>query len=155
MAGDKFNFKILDPDRERCLKLSERCADALIINADARDTDALRDAGIVDTDAFIAISDSSESNILTCLSAKEFGVKKTIAEVENLQFISEAEGLNIGTVVNKSCLPRRVSIRCCSIATRPHPNVSRSLMQRWLKSSPKRAPKLPAPQSKTCISHTT
>ena len=101
MAGDKFNFKILDPDRERCLKLSERCADALIINADARDTDALRDAGIVDTDAFIAISDSSESNILTCLSAKEFGVKKTIAEVENLQFISEAEGLNIGTVVNK------------------------------------------------------
>lgn len=104
MAGDKFNFKILDPDRERCLKLSERCADALIINADARDTDALRDAGIVDTDAFIAISDSSESNILNCLSAKEFGVKKTIAEVENLQFISEAEGLNIGTVVNKKLL---------------------------------------------------
>ena len=60
MAGDKYNFKILDPDRERCLKLSERCADALIINADARDTDALRDAGITDTDAFIAISDSSE-----------------------------------------------------------------------------------------------
>ncbi len=104
MAGDKYNFKILDPDRERCLKLSERCADALIINADARDTDALRDAGITDTDAFIAISDSSESNILTCLSAKEFGVKKTIAEVENLQFISEAEGLNIGTVVNKKLL---------------------------------------------------
>lgn len=104
MAGDKFNFKILDPDRERCLKLSERCPDALIINADARDTDALRDAGITDTDAFVAISDSSESNILTCLSAKEFGVKKTIAEVENLQFISEAEGLNIGTVVNKKLL---------------------------------------------------
>jgi len=104
MAGDKFKFKILDPDRERCLKLSERCPDALIINADARDTDALRDAGITDTDAFIAISDSSESNILTCLSAKEFGVKKTIAEVENLQFISEAEGLNIGTVVNKKLL---------------------------------------------------
>ncbi len=104
MAGEKFKFKILDPDRERCLKLSERCPDALIINADARDTDALRDAGITDTDAFIAISDSSESNILTCLTAKEFGVKKTIAEVENLQFISEAEGLNIGTVVNKKLL---------------------------------------------------
>ena len=104
MAGDRFNFKILDPDRERCLKLSERCPNALIINADARDTDALLDAGISDADAFIAISDSSESNILTCLSAKEFGVKKTIAEVENLQFISEAESLNIGTVVNKKLL---------------------------------------------------
>lgn len=104
MAGDKFRFKIIDPDRDTCIKLSERCADALIINADARDTDVLRDAGISDTDAFIAISDSSESNILTCLTAKEFGVTKTIAEVENLQFISEAEGLNIGTVINKKLL---------------------------------------------------
>lgn len=104
MAGDKFNFKILDPDREKCLKLSEQCHNALVINADARDTDVLSDAGITDADAFIAISDSSEANILTCLAAKEFGVKKTIAEVENLQFISEAEGLNIGTVVNKKLL---------------------------------------------------
>lgn len=104
MVGDKYRFKILDPDREKCLKLSEKCPNALIINADARDTDALREAGITDSDAFIAISDSSESNILTCLAAKEFGVKKTIAEVENLQFISEAESLNIGTVVNKKLL---------------------------------------------------
>lgn len=103
-GGDAFRFKIIDPDKENCLKLSEKCPDALIINADARDTDALRDAGITDTDAFIAISDSSESNILTCLTAKEFGVRKTIAEVENLQFISEAEGLNIGTVINKKLL---------------------------------------------------
>ncbi|MCM1522126.1 MAG: Trk system potassium transporter TrkA [Muribaculaceae bacterium] len=104
MAGEKFRFKIIDPDRETCVKLSERCPDALIINADARDTDVLRDAGIDDADAFIAISESSESNILTCLTAKEFGIRKTIAEVENLQFISEAEGLNIGTIINKKLL---------------------------------------------------
>lgn len=55
-------------------------------------------------DAFIALADSSETNILTCLSAKELGVVKTIAEVENLQFISEAEGLNIGTIINKKLL---------------------------------------------------
>ncbi len=104
IAGEKYNFKIMDVDRERCLKLSERCQNAKIIHADARDTDALRDAGISDMDAFIALADSSETNILTCLTAKEFGVIKTIAEVENLQFISEAEGLNIGTVINKKLL---------------------------------------------------
>lgn len=104
MVGDKYNIKIMDMDREHCLRLSEKCPDAKIINADARDTDALRDAGITDMDAFIALADSSESNILTCLAAKEFGVIKTIAEVENLQFISEAEGLNIGTVINKKLL---------------------------------------------------
>lgn len=104
MGGDKYRFKIIDPDRDNCMRLSEKCPEALIINADARDIETLRDAGITDTDAFIAISESSESNILTCLTAKEFGVTKTIAEVENLQFISQAEGLNIGTVINKKLL---------------------------------------------------
>ena len=52
----------------------------------------------------MALSDSSETNILACLTAKEFGVNKTVAEVENIQFISEAEGLNIGTVINKKLL---------------------------------------------------
>ena len=104
MAGDEFNFKIMDMDRDRCLELSEKCPDATIINADARDTDALLEAGIAEMDAFIALAESSETNILTCLSAKELGVVKTIAEVENLQFISEAEGLNIGTIINKKLL---------------------------------------------------
>lgn len=104
MVGDKYSFRILDPDKELCLSLSEKCPNALIINADARDVDALREAGIEDADAFIALSESSEANILTCLSAKEFGVFKTVAEVENIQFISEAESLNIGTIVNKKLL---------------------------------------------------
>lgn len=64
----------------------------------------LREEGIADTDAFIALSGSSETNILACLTAKEFGVVKSIAEVEDLQFISEAEGLNIGTIINKKLL---------------------------------------------------
>lgn len=104
MAGEEFNFKIMDADRKKCLRLSENCENAQIINADARDTEALQDAGISDMDAFIALDDSSETNILTCLSAKELGVVKTIAEVENLQFVSEAEGLNIGTIINKKLL---------------------------------------------------
>lgn len=104
LAGDRYNFKILDIDREKCLTLAEKCPYAQIVHADARDTEALSDAGITEMDAFIALTDSSETNILTCLSAKEFGIKKTIAEVENLQFVSEAESLNIGTIINKKLL---------------------------------------------------
>ncbi|MDE6391369.1 MAG: NAD-binding protein, partial [Duncaniella sp.] len=104
MGREQFRFKIIDPDKDLCLRISERCPDALVINADPRDIDTLREAGIDDTDAFVAISEASESNILTCLTAKEFGVIKTVAEVENLQFVSQAEGLNIGTVINKKLL---------------------------------------------------
>ena len=64
----------------------------------------LQEEGVGDSEAFVALTDSSETNILGCLAAKEYGVKKTIAEVENIQFISEAEGLNIGSVVNKKLL---------------------------------------------------
>ncbi len=104
LAGDKYRFKIIETDRERCQELCEKCDNTTIVHGDARDIDTLREEGISDMDAFIALTDSSETNILTCLTAKEYGVKKTIAEVENIQLISEAESLNIGTIVNKKLL---------------------------------------------------
>ncbi len=104
MAGDDFKIKIIEIDSSKCLHLADRCPNAEIIHGDARDNDLLLEEGIEDQDAFIALTDSSETNILACLTAKEFGVKKTVAEVENIQFISEAEGLNIGTIINKKLL---------------------------------------------------
>jgi trk system potassium uptake protein TrkA len=104
LAAGQFKFKIIDNKLETCKKLPEKCPDCEIIYGDARDADLMAEAGINDTDAFIALSPSSETNILTCLTAKSLGVKKTIAEVESLQFISQAEGLNIGTIINKKLL---------------------------------------------------
>lgn len=104
LAGDDYDIKILDNNMDVCRRLPEKCPDCEVVYGDARDIDVLREEGIEDADAFIALSDSSEANILACLTAKEFGVGKSIAEVENIQFISEAEGLNIGTVINKKLL---------------------------------------------------
>lgn len=104
LAGDRYKFTIIESNRDRCQDLCERCANTTIVYGDARDIDTLREEGVNDADAFIALTDSSETNILTCLTAKECGVKKTIAEVENIQLISEAENLNIGTIVNKKLL---------------------------------------------------
>lgn len=104
LAGDRYDFKIIDNDRSCCQHLCERCPDTQIVCADGKDIETLLDEGIDQMDAFIALTDSSETNILTSLSAKEHGVKKTIAEVEDLQFISFAENLNIGTIINKKLL---------------------------------------------------
>lgn len=104
LAGDKYKIKIIDNNLEVCKSLPERCPESEIVYGDARDIDVLREEGIEDIDAFIALSESSEANILACLTAKEFGVSKSIAEVENIQFISAAEGLNIGTIINKKLL---------------------------------------------------
>jgi trk system potassium uptake protein TrkA len=101
---DDLNVKILEADREHCYHLSENISNALIINADGSDMAVLKDEGIEDADAFVAVTDSSEANIFACMAAKRFGVKKTIAEIENIDYISMAEGLEIGTVLNKKTI---------------------------------------------------
>lgn len=103
-SGSKFQIKIIEQDQERAEYLAQRLPNCEIELGDARDVDTLRENNIDDYDAFVALSDSSEANILACLTAKEFGIKKTVGEVENLQFISQAENLNIGTVINKKVI---------------------------------------------------
>jgi trk system potassium uptake protein TrkA len=98
---DDMNIKILEADRDLCFQLSEKINNALIINADGSDMAVLKDEGIEDADAFVAVTDSSEANIFACMAAKRFGVKKTIAEIENIDYISMAESMDIGSVINK------------------------------------------------------
>lgn len=101
---ENFHIKIIDDDMENCEKMATNLPDCEIVYGDARDIDVLRENNIYQYDAFMALTGSSETNILSCLTAKEFGVPKTIAEVENLQFLSQAENLNIGTTINKKLL---------------------------------------------------
>lgn len=101
---NEMNIKIIEKDRELCNILSEKVPNALIINDDGTDMEVLKEEGIQDADAFVAVTDSSEANIFACLAAKRFGVRKTIAEVENLDYIPMAEGLDIGTVLNKKTI---------------------------------------------------
>lgn len=104
LGADRYRFKIIDSDHQRCLALPERCKNSKIVYGDGRDTDTLLEEGIDTSDVFVALTGSPETNILACLTAKELGVPKTIAEVENLHFISQAESLNIGKIINKKLL---------------------------------------------------
>ena len=105
LIKDSIKVKIIESDINRCRKLIELVDDrVMIINGDARDPDLLLSEGIEYTDAFISLSDNSESNILACLSAKRSGVHRTVAEIENIDYISMAESMDIGSVINKKKL---------------------------------------------------
>jgi trk system potassium uptake protein len=101
---DNIRVKILEKDKERCFVLAEKCQKAMIINADARDLEILKNESIQDMDAFVAVTSNSEANILACLAAKRLGVRKTVAEVENIDYIMLAESMDIGTVINKKMI---------------------------------------------------
>ncbi len=94
--------KIIEIDERRCEELNDLIGDkCLIINGDGRDMSLLSDEGIMNTQAFVALTGSAESNILTCLATKRLGVRKTVAVVEDIDYVNMAESLDIGTIINK------------------------------------------------------
>ncbi|MDL2224428.1 Trk system potassium transporter TrkA [Bacteroidales bacterium OttesenSCG-928-M06] len=99
------SVKLIEKNKAKSYKIAEKVeSNILVINGDGRNTDLLIQENIKNTDAFIALTDNSEANILACVAAKNFGVPKTIAEVENLDYVQMAEKLDIGSIINKKLI---------------------------------------------------
>lgn len=98
--------KIFDADEKRCNYIRDMLdlKNIMVINGDGRDLPLLVEEGIKNTQAFVALTANAETNILACLTAKRFGVRKTIAMVENFDYASMAESLDIGTIINKKAI---------------------------------------------------
>jgi trk system potassium uptake protein TrkA len=93
--------KLIDSSLENCQALAEILENTLIINGDGRNVDLLTEEGLANMDAFVAVTGKSETNIMACLLAKGLGVKRTIAEVENMEYINLAENIGIDNIINK------------------------------------------------------
>ena len=100
------SVKIIEKDAQRCERLNELLEnnEAMVIHGDGRDLGLLEEEGIKNTQAFVALTGNAETNILACLTAKKLGVRKTVAMVENLDYVSMAESLDIGTIINKKTI---------------------------------------------------
>jgi trk system potassium uptake protein TrkA len=102
--GKTIDIKIIENDVQRCDDLAQRYPNCKIVQGDFRDTELNEEESVSYYDSFIALGDNSAVNMMECMIAKTNGVPKTIAQVEDIQFIYEAEALNIGTIVNKKLL---------------------------------------------------
>ena len=98
---DELNIKLVDYNADKAYRLAEMLDKTLIINEDGRNTEAMLEEGLANMDAFVAVTGRSETNILAAMLAKRMGVKKVIAEVENLNYINLAESIGIDTIINK------------------------------------------------------
>ena len=95
------NVKLVDYNSDKAYRLAEMLDKTLIINEDGRDTEAMLEEDLSGMDAFVAVTGRSETNILAAMLAKRMGVKKVIAEVENINYISLAESIGVDTIINK------------------------------------------------------
>ena len=98
-------IRLIEIDKEKSHRIAEAVpGNVLVINGDGRDLDLLLQEGIKDSQAFIALTENESTNILACLAAKRYGVVKTIAKIENLDYIPLAENMDIGSVINKKLI---------------------------------------------------
>ena len=106
MLPDGIHAKIFESDPRRCEELTELVNNdrVMVINADGRSVANLLEENIKSAQAFIALMGNAEANILACLTAKELGVPKTIAMVENMDYVGIAGNVDIGTIINKQAL---------------------------------------------------
>lgn len=101
---DEANVKLVEYNPDKAYKLTETLEKTLIISDDGRNIDSMIEEGLSNMDAFVAVTGRSETNILAAMVAKRLGVKKVIAEVENLNFINLAESMGIDTIINKKLI---------------------------------------------------
>jgi len=101
---DKYKIKLIEKEKTRCYELVDYLREVLVINGEYSDVDLLKEEGIENTDAFIAVTNNSETNIIACLLAKQFGVSKTIALVENMDYIHLSQNIGVDTMINKKLI---------------------------------------------------
>ncbi len=99
------SIKLIEMNKQKCVDLSEEMpSNVMIVNGDGRNSDMLLEEAIREYDAFVAVTNNSETNILACVAAKSLGVPRTIAEVENLEYIKLAESMGVDAVINKKLI---------------------------------------------------
>ena len=96
----QFNTKLIDKNEEHCYKLAEQLNKTVVLNAEGLDVPILLDEGLTDADVFIAVTENDETNILTCLLAKQHSVRRTLALVSQPELLGLASDLGIDACVS-------------------------------------------------------
>ncbi|EOZ98625.1 Trk system potassium uptake protein TrkA [Indibacter alkaliphilus LW1] len=96
-----YRVTLVHKDKERCKWLSERLNKTLVINGDYKNIELLIEEGLEEMEAFISLTESSETNIITSLSAKNHGVYKTIAHVDTREYIHISHSIGVDSLINK------------------------------------------------------
>lgn len=99
-----YKVTLVEKDRDQCQAIADKLKKTLVINLDGRDVEALEQEGLEHMDAFISVTADSETNIISSLVAKNHGVKKTIARVENIDYIHLSQNVGIDTLINKKII---------------------------------------------------
>jgi len=99
-----YQVTLIEKSKDRCKELAEILNNTLIIHGDNTNIDLLQSEGLNEMDAFLALTQNSETNIIASLTAKNHGVHKTIAQVENREYIHLSQNIGVDTLINRKLI---------------------------------------------------
>ncbi len=111
LLSNKMSVKLIDSNPEKAFELADELPNTLVIQGDGRDIDLLAQEGIIDVDAFIAVTEDAETNIITCLMAKHLGVKKVIALVDKVEYVPLTQTIGLDSLINKKLIAANNIVR--------------------------------------------
>lgn len=111
LLSDKMSVKLIDSDPEKAFELADQLPNTLVIKGDGRDIDLLAQEGIIDVDAYVAVTEDSETNLISCLMAKHLGVKKAIALVDKVDYIPLTQTIGLDALINKKLITANKIVR--------------------------------------------
>ncbi|HDZ58954.1 MAG TPA: Trk system potassium transporter TrkA, partial [Ignavibacteriales bacterium] len=104
LLEENMTVKLIESDEDKTFSLAGDLPDTLVIHGDGRDIDLLAQEGIIDVDAFVAVTEDAETNIITCLMAKHLGVKKSIALVDKADYVPLTQTIGLDSLINKKLI---------------------------------------------------
>ena len=106
LAETDVTCTLLETDRERAAWLAEQLPSALVLHGDATDLELLEMEGAGESDGFVAFTGSDETNLLSCLLAKNLGTRKVVALIDRMNYIPLVSRVGVDAAVS----PRRSTV---------------------------------------------
>ena len=99
-----YDVVFIEDDADNANHVMDKLPKVKVVRGMKNYIETLSDLNINVHDAFVAVGPDSDSNILACLTAKKMGVGKSIVEVSDVEQVTMAQNLNIGSTVDKKSL---------------------------------------------------
>ena len=95
---------LIEKDKSKCEQIASLLKKTLVININGHDVKTLEEEGLAEMDALISVTANSEMNVMTSLVGKNHGIKKTIARIENFDYINLSQSIGVDTIINKKII---------------------------------------------------
>ena len=101
-AVEKVGMKvrIVEQDPAKCQALADKLPGAMVIRGDGTDSEVIEGEGLLDTDAFIALTNRDEENLLMAMTAQQRGLKKVIAKMNRPNYIDMMRQFGVDSIIS-------------------------------------------------------